>query len=444
MSRLREPPRLVQWTKRGQTDWYIFYTDYTSGTPKRKRVLCEALGAVNAEQRRDKLNAFKDKEVFERADALKQGGVLAFDSPLLAEIKNYRDDVTQRGKTRETNPESRQGLSSQSVRAISDALDHFETWLKRPGQKALATGHLDRQTLQKYFDHLATTPGLRGKTKIQRSAATLNHHRRIVRACLRWINSLRPRRFPDFEELAMAFKPVGGGHRVAKAYSPQQLIDFAEAALAIDRGERRVEIERTKAKFGNAEAFEMGIYQRPATPIAQLFLLLVLTGCRRQEALDLKWSNVDFERKGITIYAQKTGRERFVPLAGAAEGEVAPKFLQLLKVWSSKTEREYVLPHNDIPAPTFAKSAWADACQRAGVQISPQRLRQNFTSYGASMGVSASTCALWQGHSTVIAERHYRAPVPSRKKAPTFEKAMGLDTLISELTAEAKAAHEGG
>lgn len=438
MSRLYEKPRLVQWAKRGKKKWYIFYTDYTGAHPVRKRKLCEALGAFNAELRKERLEDYLSRELMDRAEVLKQGGALAFDSSLRREVEVYRADVEKRGKTRESNPEARQGLSAQSVRAINDSLDHFKAWLEHPGQTSLKTGQLDRRTLGSFFDHLANTPGHRGNIEVARSAATLNHHRRIIRACLRWINSLRPRRFPDFDELSTAFKPVGGSPRVAKAYSPVQLVGFAKAADEIDRGERLTTIERRKATTGKAESFEQRVGQRPVTPILNLFLVLALTGCRRQEALNIKWADVDFERRGILIMAPKTGRERFIPISGAAEGEVAPQFLKLMKVWKDSSSHDYVLPHGDLEAPAFAKSAWAEACRRAKVQLSPQRLRQNFTSYGASMGVPATTCALWQGHSSLIAERHYRALVPGRNKAANFEDAMGLTTVVRELILELK------
>lgn len=64
--------------------------------------------------------------------------------------------------------------------------------------------------------------------------------------------------------------------------------------------------------------------------------------------------------------------------------------------------------------------------QTLNLSITPQKLRQNFTSYAASVGVPASVAAMWQGHGVEVAERHYRAQLIDRQAGHSFESAMGL------------------
>ncbi|MBV6514397.1 MAG: hypothetical protein HPKKFMNG_00020 [Planctomycetes bacterium] len=60
-------------------------------------------------------------------------------------------------------------------------------------------------------------------------------------------------------------------------------------------------------------------------------------------------------------------------------------------------------------------------------------LRQNFTSYAASLGIPAAVTALWQGHVKVVAERFYRAQVLERHQGNSLEQAMGMSKVVQKL-----------
>lgn len=78
------------------------------------------------------------------------------------------------------------------------------------------------------------------------------------------------------------------------------------------------------------------------------------------------------------------------------------------------------------------QSAWQIVNGNAP-RIGPQMLRQNFTSYAASLGIPAAVTALWQGHATVVAERFYRAQVPERHQGNSLEQAMGMSKVVQKL-----------
>ena len=426
MARPASGARIVRW--RG--DFYLFYRDHAGG--KYKRVACTVLKAFNDAQRQELVKQYKTRELTAQAEVLNRGGLLAYDSRLMEEIAEYKTNVDERARAREDNPDSRAGLSLASERAITDGLTHFENWLKQANLDGITTGRLDRPTLDRYFDHLARRPGRRGKTRIKRSASTLNHHRRILKACLNWIASRRPLRFPDFEAVKPALRPVHGNRRQPVAFSPAQLKEFFDEAIALEDPSRKSAVKRIRK--GKEERFEQRPHLRALTPPSRLFILLALTGCRLGEALGMKWDDVDLERGRITINAPKTGRTRWLPLTGAPEGEIAPTLLEMLKEWKKeKPKRDHVLPHGDIEAPIFPKGSWAAVVDATGHAISPQKLRQNFTSYAASLGIPSSIAALWQGHAADVAERHYRAQVPDRVKAKSFEDAMGLNDALQFL-----------
>jgi integrase len=322
-------------------------------------------------------------------------------------------------------------LSGKTSEVITHVLSHFKAWMTSRRKHETQTGQLDGPTLIEYIDDLAAEPARLGNKGVKRSPATVNQYIRTVKTCLTWINSRRPPRFPDFAFLAMSLKPLREDAATPIAYAPAELKAFFQKALEREQPIRVVEVKRTKSATGKAEKFQMQTVKAAVTPVSRLFLLLALTGCRVGEALNLKWTDVDLDRGRITIRAQKTGRTRWLPLAGAPEGDVAPELLKLMKEWKKEDpKREFVLPHDGLDAPVFPKGAWKGVVDATkGPKISPQRLRQNFTSYAASLGIPAAVTALWQGHGVEVAEKHYRAQVLDRQKGDTIESAMGLSQI---------------
>jgi integrase len=150
----------------------------------------------------------------------------------------------------------------------------------------------------------------------------------------------------------------------------------------------------------------------------------------------MKWEDVDLDRGRITIESSKTGYTRILPLVGDPVGDIAPIFLGLLESWRGEDpERKYVLPHEDLDAPVFPKGAWYAIDRASGIaSIVPQKLRQNFTSYAASLGIPSAVAAKWQGHSAHVAEKHYRAQVLERRLGTkSFEQAFGFGEAVHSL-----------
>lgn len=423
MARGNLPARIRKW--RGE--YYIFYSDH--GTGKKKRVKCESRAATNDKERQKLLKEFRSREVNELAEVGKRGTGFQFDASLKDELDAYVKDAKTRAEAREENPEARVGISARTLEVIENTIEHFKAWLKAGGKEWLTTGALDVPLLVRWCDKLAVEPARLGNSKVKRSAATLNQYRRTLLTALNHINRLRPRRFPDFEDLTQGLKPLRENAPIPEAFSPDVLAKFYGTALANEDPERVVTVKRTKG--GKEEQFLQPVSKHTATPVSRLFLLLCLTGCRRGEALALKWSDVNLDRGRIIIRAEKTGRTRWLMLTGAAEGEISPGLLALMRQWRDEDKkRQYVLPHNGLPEPKFPKKAWDTVNQTLNLNITPQKLRQNFTSYAASLGVPASVAAMWQGHGVEVAERHYRAQLVDRCEGATIETAMGLTRFL--------------
>ncbi len=420
MARSRKPARVVKW--RGV--WYLFYTDHS--TNRQMRLACTSLGATNADERRELLNEYRSKEVNDLAEVNKRGGGLAYDRPLITELDSYVEASLKRVSIRAANPEARSGLSAKTGKVIENVVDHFKKWLIRTGRERLTTGRLDGPTLREYRDDLAAEPARLGRKAVKRSAPTINQYLRTIKTCLVFLHSKRPPRFPDFENLRIALKPLREDRKSPVAYTPAELRAFLAEAEAREQPHKVVEVQRTK--HDKPEKFLMETVKTASTPVSRLFLVLALIGCRLGEALALRWQDVDLNRGRITIRAPKTGRTRWIPLVGAPEGAIAPSLLDRLRRWREEDpKREYVLPHTGLDAPVFPKGAWKGTNRNAGIRaISPQHLRQNFTSYAGSLGIPATVAAMWQGHGADVAEKHYRAQVLDRNEGASFDVAMGL------------------
>lgn len=408
---------------------YLIWWDYSHGCER--RLSCESAGATTDEQRKELVDEYRRTEDLGRATALQGGKKSADDTPVIDALNRFLAYVDEQAAVREQNKnqKNREGLSAKSRIEYHSDIKRLIAWLEARRHGRLTTGELDATHLKAYLAYLAGERVTRGGRKFTRSGASLNKHRRSIKACLNYLSGIRPPLFPDLDLLRRALKPVRTEHKEPKAFSPAQLSAFLNAAFEYDKANKRKGVKRRRA--GKSQRFVQRV-PRPATPVSELFLILALTGVRLGEALELRWEDVDLQRGRIKIHAQKTGRTRTLPLTRGPECEVAPQFLALLAAWQKKRHDDpYVLSHRGIEKPAYPKSGWKSVAIAANLrEMTPQRLRQNFTSYAASMDVPQEVEALWLGHSPQVAERHYRAQVLERCEGPSMEAAMGLTTLL--------------
>lgn len=254
-------------------------------------------------------------------------------------------------------------LRANSLKRLHITLDRFIEWL--PG--SLNTGALNPRHLDQF---LRQTCG-------DMKPATLNTEKQNLRSCLRWLANERPRLFPEPE----LFWPALKARRVQKA----ELVAYTAKELAAFR------------------AACDGMQER-------VFLLTALTGARAAEVRALTWDDVDLKSGRFTIRATKTGRARYLPMK-----EIAPGLVKAMAKWEE-------------PCPAVGNDVfwWKVVSKRAGVKVSPQRLRRNFTSWALACGHPPATVAMWQGHSLQVAQDWYAQQVLTRVRAGTMQTAMGL------------------
>jgi integrase len=137
-----------------------------------------------------------------------------------------------------------------------------------------------------------------------------------------------------------------------------------------------------------------------------LYMIVVLalsTGARRGELMGLKWPDIDFERKVITLHETKNGERRLLPLTGHA--------LDLLQAYAKDKEKEKGLIFASAvnPKKPFEfRTAWETALKVANVDdFRFHDLRHSTASYLAMNGATPAEIAEVLGHKTLQMVKRY-------------------------------------
>lgn len=128
--------------------------------------------------------------------------------------------------------------------------------------------------------------------------------------------------------------------------------------------------------------------------------LLAYSGARRDEALALKWEDVNFERKFLRIGADgssKNSKARYVDFNPELEAHLK----EMARRRAPDTEWIFPSPQRgdtDKPAKTFRES-FSEARKKAGLDwVGFHDLRHYFASMAVMSGIDFKTIAEWLGH----------------------------------------------
>jgi integrase len=127
--------------------------------------------------------------------------------------------------------------------------------------------------------------------------------------------------------------------------------------------------------------------------------LLLLTGMRLNEALRLRWIDVDLERSLLLLADSKTGKKAIIL------GEHAVRLLAGIP----RTDSPWVFPGGKINRPLYdLRKAWASVTKAAGLEgVRVHDLRHTFASYGAGAGGSLPMIGKLLGHSQAATTERY-------------------------------------
>lgn len=122
--------------------------------------------------------------------------------------------------------------------------------------------------------------------------------------------------------------------------------------------------------------------------------LWILTGCRRQEIVELKWDEVDFERGLMRLADTKTGQS-VRPLSGATAA--------MLRSIARTDGSDYVFPA-DIGEGYFqgTKKLWPKIVAKAGLKdVTPHTLRHTMGAIATSSGEALAMTGAILGHANM-------------------------------------------
>ena len=109
------------------------------------------------------------------------------------------------------------------------------------------------------------------------------------------------------------------------------------------------------------EEEEEKLIQNAAPYLQDLIGFALNTGLRIGEIFILRWSNVDWEKNFLNVFAPKTGKIRVVPMN--------PETRRVLEAWSLGRKNEFVFYNYETGKPFVDLSAgFALACQKTGIE----------------------------------------------------------------------------
>jgi len=129
--------------------------------------------------------------------------------------------------------------------------------------------------------------------------------------------------------------------------------------------------------------------------------LLILTGARKRELLDAKWSDFDLDRRTWRISMTKTGKARHVPLNDGA--------LQILGSITCEAGCEWLVPNPKTGKPFVSIfAAWNTARTLAGLSdVRIHDLRHSFASLLINQGRTLYEVQHLLGHTQVKTTQRY-------------------------------------
>ena len=165
---------------------------------------------------------------------------------------------------------------------------------------------------------------------------------------------------------------------------------------------------------GNRGYAVMGEYKADSYPdhITPIVLLLLNTGMRPRELLQLEWMDVSFERKTLTVKGEnaKSGKTRYIPLNIEAEA-----ILQKCKKGSSGSQFVFPSPVSDQPMDKMPRAITRLIKDIPLKDFRPYDLRHTFASKLAMAGVDLNTIRELLGHQDMTMTLIYAHLAPEHK-----------------------------
>lgn len=134
-----------------------------------------------------------------------------------------------------------------------------------------------------------------------------------------------------------------------------------------------------------------------------IVIMALNTGMRRGEILNLGWKSVNLAKRVIAVEKTKSGKMRFVPINDVL-------YEELLRLRRENKNEESVFPFRSV------RTAFENACRRAGLKIRFHDLRHTFATRLVEKGVDIVTVQSLLGHHSISVTQRYTHSCDERKK----------------------------
>jgi len=143
-----------------------------------------------------------------------------------------------------------------------------------------------------------------------------------------------------------------------------------------------------------------------------IIVVALNTGMRRGEILNLKWKQLDLEKRLVRVENTKSGKNRMIPINDFL-------WQELLRVRNLNGKCKFVFPNPDTDLPyTEVKKSFKSACKRAGIDdLRFHDLRHTFATRLIESGVDLITVRDLLGHFSVRVTQRYTHSSQEQKKA---------------------------
>ena len=160
-------------------------------------------------------------------------------------------------------------------------------------------------------------------------------------------------------------------------------------------------------KFFNRAEVNLLLQAIPDGTFKNLIIFYLYTGCRRNEALNLTWDDIDLNTNRVTFLKTKSGKSRMVPFNG--------KLYHVLKSMKRNGEKPFPFrPH--FVTHEFKKFLRASEVSKREV-LHLHSLRHTYASHLVMAGVDLCTVGKLLGHSSVKVTEKYAHLAPDHLQA---------------------------
>jgi integrase len=227
------------------------------------------------------------------------------------------------------------------------------------------------------------------------------------------------RNFARSEKVPIAdfqVKDLSEGNQRVKAWEPDELARFIQACADGDQTRARIAREQAAERAAapsSLHAKRFGAAVLPVPRVLPLVIFLANTGCRKGEAVAMKWKNVDLERREIRIWpsefwSPKNGKPREIPMSDSL-------YAWLQAEAKAPQSSEWVFCRaNGKPYKEFPRTAFREAVKAAKLTGGPHTLRHTFASMFLAEQPDLGLLATIMGHSDEAVTRLYSHMLPGR------------------------------